>query len=59
MFAEQVPAILLHQPVFTFAVDERVRGVQIGPLEYPSDRFRNVADWYIVTRRVTVSKREP
>jgi peptide/nickel transport system substrate-binding protein len=59
MFADDVPAILLHQPVFTFAVDERVRGVQIGPLEYPSDRFRNVADWYIVTRRVTVSNREP
>ncbi len=59
MFADQVPAILLHQPVFTFAVDDRVGGVQIGPLEYPSDRFRNVADWYIVTRRVTVSNREP
>jgi peptide/nickel transport system substrate-binding protein len=59
MFADEVPAILLHQPVFTFAVDERVGGVQIGPLEYPSDRFRNVSDWYIVTRRVTVSNLEP
>jgi peptide/nickel transport system substrate-binding protein len=59
MFADDVPAILLYQPVFTFAVDERVRGVQIGPLEYPSDRFRNVADWYVVTRRVIVSNREP
>jgi len=59
MFADDVPAILLYQPVFTFAVDERVRGVQIGPLEYPSDRLRNVADWYVVTRRVIVSNREP
>ena len=59
MFADEAPAILLYQPVFTFAVDERVRGVQIGPLEYPSDRFRNVADWYVVTRRVIVSNREP
>jgi len=33
--------------------------VQVGPLEYPSDRFRTVADWYIVTRRVITSEREP
>jgi len=57
MFVDEMPAILLHQPVYTFAVDERVGGVQIGPLEYPSDRFRTVADWYIVTRRVMVSSR--
>jgi peptide/nickel transport system substrate-binding protein len=57
MFADEMPAILLHQPVYTFAVDERVGGVQVGPLEYPSDRFRSVADWYIVTRRVIVSGR--
>jgi peptide/nickel transport system substrate-binding protein len=57
MFVDEMPAILLHQPVYTFAVDERVGGVQIGPLEYTSDRFRTVADWYIVTRRVMVSSR--
>ena len=59
MFADEAPALLLYQPVFTFAVDERVRGVQIGPLQTPSDRFRNVTDWYVVTRRVIVSNREP
>jgi peptide/nickel transport system substrate-binding protein len=59
MFMEDVPAIVLDQPIFTFAVDQRVRGAQIGPLQYPSDRFRNVADWYIVMRRVIVSSREP
>jgi peptide/nickel transport system substrate-binding protein len=59
MFMEEVPAILLHQPIYTFAVDERVRGAQIGPLEYPWDRFRTVADWYVVRRRVIVSGREP
>lgn len=57
MFLDQVPAIPLSQPIFTFAVDGRVRDVQIGPLQYTSDRFRNVMDWYIVTRRVIVSSR--
>jgi len=59
MFMDEMPAIPLVRPIFTFAVDERVHEVQIGPLEYPSDRFRNVTDWYIVTRRVIVSNREP
>jgi peptide/nickel transport system substrate-binding protein len=59
MFMDDVPAILLTQPIFTFAIDERVHDVQVGPLEYPSDRFHTVADWYIVTRRVITSEREP
>jgi hypothetical protein len=59
MFMDNLPAFPLVQPVFTFAVDERVRGVQIGPLDYTSDRFRNIANWYVVTRRVIVSNREP
>jgi hypothetical protein len=59
MFMDDMPAIPLSQPIFTFAVDERVHDVQIGPLEYTSDRFRNVTEWYIVTRRVIVSNREP
>ncbi len=59
MFINDALAILLTQPIYTFAVDERVHDVQVGPLEYPSDRFRTVADWYIVTRRVIISDREP
>jgi len=59
MFMNDALAILLTQPIYTFAVDERVHDVQVGPLEYPSDRFRTVADWYIVTRRVIISEREP
>lgn len=57
MFLDQAPAIPLSQPIFTFAVDGRVRDVQIGPLQYTSDRFRNVMDWYIATRRIIVSNR--
>ncbi len=52
LFAEQVPAILLYYPIYTYAVDERVQGVQIGPINYPSDRFATITDWYIVVRRV-------
>ncbi len=51
LFAEETPAILLYYPIYTYAVDQRVRGVQIGPINYPSDRFMTVADWYIIVLR--------
>ena len=58
IFAQEVPALLLYVPVYTYGVDERVHNVQIGPLMHPSDRFRTIADWWIVPRRVFVSNVE-
>ncbi|MBM4463957.1 MAG: hypothetical protein FJ014_00050 [Chloroflexi bacterium] len=52
IFTDEVPSLLIHYPIYTYAVDEKVKGVQLGPLGDPNDRFRNVTDWYIVTRRV-------
>ena len=52
IFADEVPSLLLYYPIYTYAVDEKVKGVQLGPLGDPSDRFRNVTEWYIVTKRV-------
>jgi hypothetical protein len=46
--------VLLYYPVYTYGVRDKVHGVQIGPLNEPPDRFRNIADWYIVTKRITV-----
>ncbi len=54
IFAEQVPALLLYHPVYTYGVRTTVHDVQLGPLNTAADRFRNIADWYIVTRRITV-----
>lgn len=58
IFAQQVPALVLYEPVYTYGVGERVNDVQIGPLMYPSDRFRTISDWWIVHRRVFVSEAE-
>lgn len=52
IFAEEVPALLLYYPVYTYGVDEKVRGVQVPPLNAPADRFATVADWYVETKRV-------
>lgn len=53
-FAEDVPALLLYYPVYTYGVRTKVHDVQIGPLNSPADRFRSIANWYILTKRVTV-----
>ncbi len=57
IFAADVPAIPLYYPAYTYGVSERVKGVQIGPLNTPSDRFVTFPDWYIRTRRVPANQR--
>jgi peptide/nickel transport system substrate-binding protein len=52
LFAQDVPAILLYHPVYTYAVDHYVYGVHVGPIVRPGDRFLGVADWYVNLRRV-------
>jgi peptide/nickel transport system substrate-binding protein len=58
LFAQEVPAILLYHPVYTYGVDRKVQGVQVGPLMRPSDRFAAIEDFYMATRRVIVSQTE-
>ncbi|RLC37518.1 hypothetical protein DRH29_01460 [candidate division Kazan bacterium] len=51
-FADLVPAILLYQPRYTYLVDSKVRGVtdKIN-LSSVSDRFININEWYIKTKK--------
>jgi peptide/nickel transport system substrate-binding protein len=58
IFAQEMPALLLYVPVYTYGVDQRVHDVQVGPLMDPPDRFRTISDWWIVPRRVFVSEAE-
>jgi peptide/nickel transport system substrate-binding protein len=55
IFAEEVPALLLYQAVYTFCVDERVRNVQIAPMQDPSGRFANISEWAVETKAVRLS----
>ena len=52
LFMDRVPGLLLYYPVYTFGVDSVVHGVQLAPMLVPSDRFRNVSQWYLKTQRV-------
>lgn len=52
VFAEQVPAILLYQPVYTYGVDAQIRGAQIAPMPDPSGRFRNISQWTMLVQEI-------
>ncbi len=54
IFAEELPGLLLYHPVYAYGVSNKVHNIEIGPLNKPSDRLRTVAQWYIMTRRVTL-----
>jgi peptide/nickel transport system substrate-binding protein len=58
IFVQEVPALLLYVPIYTYGVDRRIHNVQIRPLMHPFDRFVTVSDWWIVPRRVFVSEAE-
>jgi peptide/nickel transport system substrate-binding protein len=58
IFADEVPSLLLYYPICTYAVDEEVKGVQLGPMGDPSGRFCNIAEWYVLTRRAISTQAE-
>ena len=47
-----VGAIFLYSPNFIYAVPERLRGVALGPITTPGDRFAGVYLWHRETNRV-------
>jgi peptide/nickel transport system substrate-binding protein len=51
IFAQELPALPLYFPTYTFAVDAQVYGVQATPLYDTSDRLNNIASWHLLTRR--------
>lgn len=45
LFAERVPALVLYYPLYFYAADARLQGVQLGFMSTASDRFRSLQDW--------------
>ena len=56
---EELPALPLYYPIYTYAVDQSVHGVQLGPLIRSGDRFRSLPQWYINYRRVRLRQGSP
>jgi peptide/nickel transport system substrate-binding protein len=52
-FSQELPALPLYYPVYSFGVASQVQGVSVGPLFDPSDRHDTLAQWYLIARRAT------
>jgi len=55
LFVYELPALPLVQPYYIYAISTRVRGVTIGYISDPSDRFRSMATWYVQTKTVPIT----
>jgi len=49
-FMQELPALPMFYPVYRYAVDADVQGVQVGPVFDPADRFSTITHWYLVTK---------
>ena len=53
---QENPAVFLYTPTYTYAVLDHILGITADRIFAPSDRFTNVTDWYIKTKRVWKGK---
>ena len=52
IFVNEMPALILYHPIYTYVVKATVKDIQLASLITPSDRFRNIQAWYLLTRRI-------
>ncbi|MBL7045690.1 MAG: hypothetical protein ISR99_01525 [Parcubacteria group bacterium] len=46
------PAIFLYSPDFIYVIPKQIKGLSLGSVTTPAERFLNVHEWYIETDRV-------
>lgn len=51
VLTEQIPAIFLYSPIYAYGVSPKVKGLNLQYITYPSDRFADIENWYINTKR--------
>ena len=49
-FSRELPALPLFYPIYNYAVDAEILGLQLSPLYDPSDRFVDILNWYLVSK---------
>ena len=51
IIAEEVPAIFLFNPTYTYPQSKKIKGFDTKKIIKPSNRFNQISDWYIKTSR--------
>ena len=52
IIAKDQPAVFLYSPEFIYVVPKTLRGIRLGTLTTPSERFQNAYQWYTDTEHV-------
>ena len=52
--AEEIPAIFMYSPLYTYIQSKNIKGFSSKNIFIPSDRFGNITDWYIKTKKKLV-----
>ncbi|MFH1611738.1 MAG: ABC transporter substrate-binding protein [bacterium] len=50
--SEDIPAIFLYSSTYLYPVNNKVKGISIVKLPLPSQRFCQIENWYIKTKRI-------
>ncbi|MDX9893549.1 MAG: peptide ABC transporter substrate-binding protein [Patescibacteria group bacterium] len=51
ILAAELPAIFLYNPTYTYVVDKKIKGNLIDRIITPADRFNDLEEWYVKTKR--------
>ena len=51
LLIEDLPAIFLFSPSYIYPVNKKIKVLTIEKIALPSDRFINIANWYIKTKK--------
>ena len=51
ILAEEIPAIFLYNPTYTYPQNKKIKGFNISKIIIPSNRFNQINEWYIETKR--------
>ncbi len=59
IFQEEMPSLPLFYPVYTYAIDRQVLGVEMGPMYEPGDRFNTITSWFLTGKNLPKSTIAP
>jgi peptide/nickel transport system substrate-binding protein len=54
IIAEEVPAIFMYSPMYNYVQNHNLKGFKVENVVVPSDRFANIAEWYLETEKKIV-----
>ncbi|HPI67062.1 MAG TPA: ABC transporter substrate-binding protein [bacterium] len=52
ILSRELPAIFLYAPKYIYPLAKHIQGLDTANITNPADRFANITNWYINTRRV-------